>query len=81
MCTIDTGSECTIVKAGIISKLKIKGNGSSKQLKGVSGSCLPVEPEAAIKFLVNDKLFVRHHVCCVSGISFPGNVLIGMDLL
>lgn len=61
-CFMDIGAE--------FNKLKIKRNVFSKQLKYVSGSCLPAETEAVIKFFVN-------LLICASS----WDILIGMDLL
>jgi len=65
-----------------MSLLRIKKQkGLTKQLRGVSGNMLTVDAECNVKFSVDKEVFCVHRVCCVSNVSFPAPVLIGMDLL
>jgi len=81
-CFVDTGSEVTIVKGIAAGKMGIRcENESFKRVKGVSGKTIPVLGESLVSFRVNDRICVKHKVCILDGISFPGDILLGMDLL
>ncbi|ROT81129.1 hypothetical protein C7M84_000120 [Penaeus vannamei] len=54
---------------------------SSRTLKGVAGMPKSVEAEADLKFTIHPGLDLVHRTCITSGIHFPGDMLVGMDLL
>ena len=79
---IDTGSELTLIKTTAVKNLsQIKLRRSNRALIGVSGKTLEVSSEVDLKFIVRTGIHCQHRVCCVTDLSFPGEVLIGMDLL
>lgn len=81
-CFIDTGSEVTVLKEEAAKLLPgIRMLRSSRTLKGVAGMPKSVEAEADLKFTIHPGLDLVHRTCITSGIHFPGDMLVGMDLL
>ena len=79
---IDTGSELTIIKKPSVLKIpKIKLRTCNRALTGISGKTIDIAAEVDLKFFVRSDLYCQHRVCCVTDLDFPGEVLIGMDLL
>jgi len=84
LCFIDTGSEATLVKSSAAILMdtshRPRSRSSSKILRGVTGQPLHVTSELTLPFHLDDDLTVSHQVA-EADISFPGDILIGMDLL
>jgi len=81
-CFLDTGSEVTMVKKEAVTcMLGVRLHASLRALQGVSGWPVPVVAEADLTFTINPKSTVIHRTCVVENLRFPGDVLIGMDLL
>lgn len=53
----------------------------NKKLLGVSGTKLDIEGEADVRVCLSAEKSFSHRVCIVDGIKFPGDMLIGMDIL
>jgi len=84
ICFIDTGSEATLIKssAAILTDAcrKLRSRSSSKILRGVTGQPLHVTSEWTLAFNLDDNLTVPHQAAEVDT-TFPGDILVGMDLL
>jgi len=81
-CFIDTGSEVTVLKEEAAKLLPgIRMLRSSRTLKGVAGMPKSVEAEADLRFTIRPGLDLVHRTCITSGIHFPGDMLVGMDML
>lgn len=78
---IDTGSELSLIKEECLSKFKLKGRPNTRRLQGVTGTEMKSDLECHIKFFVADHLHCTHRVATINGLSFPGEVLVGMDFL
>ena len=79
---VDTGSEMTIIKDEILPLLKIKKPlTATRHLRGVSGKALSVNTECNVRFSVNEHVSVVHRIASVPDLSFPGDVLLGIDIL
>lgn len=79
---IDTGSEITLIKKEVLSTLpSCKTRSSSRTLRGVAGKIIEVCEEVDLKFTIGNQVKCRHRVSCVSAVSFPGDILIGVDWL
>ncbi|ROT64090.1 putative retrovirus-related Pol polyprotein from transposon gypsy [Penaeus vannamei] len=84
LCFIDTGSEATLIKpsavAMIVSHQKLQHRTSTKILRGVTGQPLQVSTEVTLHFQMAEDSVIVHQASVVD-VSFPGDILIGMDLL
>jgi len=81
-CFLDTGSEVTMVKREAVTRLPgVRLHASSRALQGVSGQPTPAVAEVDLAFTIHPKLSVTHRTCVVEGLRFPGDILVGMDLL
>jgi len=81
-CFLDTGSEVTMVKREAVTRLPgVRLHASSRALQGVSGQSTPAVAEVDLAFTIHPKLSVTHRTCVVEGLRFPGDILMGMDLL
>jgi len=82
VCFVDTGSELTMVKrtaAKLLSDICVQE--SSRALQGVLGPPTAVTAEADLTVMIHSRLSLAHRVCIVDGLQFPGDVLLGMDVL
>lgn len=84
MAFIDTGSEVTLIKETALQLVdperRLHRRASKKVLRGVSGK--PVYPEAEVTLSLHmDDSFSIPHTTLVAELDFPGDLLIGMDLL
>jgi len=81
-CFVDTGSEMTMVKETVAALLPgIHMQDSSRTLQGVTGLPKAVTAEADLTFTIHPRSDVIHRACVVNGFNFPGDLLLGMDLL
>ena len=81
-CFLDTGSEVTLVKDSAAKLLPgVRLLGSARTLQGMSGPPSDVMGEVDITFTIHHELELIHRTCVVSESHFPGDVLLGMDLL
>ena len=79
---VDTGSEATIIKSSVAQGLKgARILDSAKSVQGVAGTPMAVLGETDLNFDIVTPHITVHRVCMVDGINFPGDVLLGMDLL
>lgn len=79
---IDTGSSATLVKQSSLSYLETKNiKACNKNLRNVSGSKINVYGAADIKVSISPLLNITHRFIVVSGLDFPGDILLGMDFL
>ena len=78
---IDTGSQVTVIKPSEATRFyQVTRHATKKKLQGVAGVLLSVEAEVDLQYQVTDKADMTHRTI-VADISFPGDVLLGMDLL
>ncbi|XP_037787716.1 uncharacterized protein LOC119583317 [Penaeus monodon] len=84
LCFLDTGSEATLIKPSAIAMItscqKLQHKPSNKILRGVTGQPLHVSAEVTLHFHMADDSTIVHQASVVD-VSFPGDILIGMDLL
>ncbi|XP_037773064.1 uncharacterized protein LOC119568596 [Penaeus monodon] len=84
LCFLDTGSEATLIKPSVIAMItscqKLQHKPSNKILRGVTGQPLHVSAEVTLHFHMADDSTIVHQASVVDA-SFPGDILIGMDLL
>ena len=79
---VDTGSEVTLLKSERMKGLNIRRQyKATRVLKGVSGKILPSQTECDVKFTISKSVKCQHRVSCVPDLTFPGDILLGMDLL
>jgi len=82
VCFLDTGSEVTIVKEAHVNMLPgVRLLQTSRSLQGVSGPPSPVVAEADLTFRLHSDFVLTHRTCVATVVYFPGDVLLGMDLL
>lgn len=81
-CLIDTGSEVTLLKNSFKYHLQSsRWHKPTRFLAGVTGTTLAVTGEVDAVFSVSASKSFVHRVCVVEGLSFPGELLVGTDLL
>lgn len=84
LCFLDTGSEATLIRPSILRRLDPQNNlrriRSSKLLRGVTGQPLATTSEVTLHFQLDDDLFIPHQVTLVD-VTYPGDILLGMDFL
>jgi len=79
---IDTGSEATLLKHSAQTLIApSRTSEPRRRLQGASGASLAITGERDVILQINDKNIVTHRVCIVDGVDFPGDILIGIDLL
>ncbi|ROT84575.1 Transposon Ty3-I Gag-Pol polyprotein [Penaeus vannamei] len=71
-----------MVKREAVTRLPgVRLHTSSRALQGVSGQSTPAVAEVDLAFTIHLKLSVTHQTCVVESLHFPGDILMGMDLL
>jgi len=82
-CFIDTGSQVTLIKRTVLNRLdpdgKLRQRSSDKVLRGVSGT--PMHPAAEVTLRYDLGQNTVEHPTLMADLDFPGDVLIGIDLL
>ncbi|ROT64853.1 hypothetical protein C7M84_017204 [Penaeus vannamei] len=79
---IDTGSEATLLKHSAQTLIApSRTSEPRRRLQGASGASLAITGERDVILQINDQNIVTHRVCIVDGVDFPGDILIGIDLL
>ncbi|XP_037799860.1 uncharacterized protein LOC119594849 [Penaeus monodon] len=82
VCFLDTGSEVTIVNEAHVNMLPgVRMLQTSQSLQGVSGPPKTVVAEADLTFRLHPDFVLTHRTCVATVVYFPGDVLLGMDLL
>jgi len=79
---IDTGSQVTLIKKEAVAHLSPRKSFiAHRGLRGVAGKELPVIEELDVEVrLISGKRLI-HRVIVVDAVSFPGDLLVGVDLL
>lgn len=81
-CFLDTGSEVTIIKERVSTRLNIKSiNHTERTFKGASGAIFGGQGETTVQFSIEDLMHCNHPVIVFRDISFPGDVLLGIDFI
>lgn len=79
---VDTGSEVTIIKEEARHRMDLgRVCHRSRALRGVGGMHLNTLGEADVTFDLSPKLKVIHRLVIADNLTFPGDILLGMDFL
>jgi len=83
MCFIDTGSEATLIKPSILKQIdpdrKLCYQQCNRAIQGVTGSLHCPQTEVFLPFYLDNRTL--QHCALVENLPFPGDVLLGVDLL
>lgn len=81
-CFVDTGSEVTILKESTCEKLNISSvTPIERTFKGASGVVFNGLGEVHVKVSIEDTVKCNHPVVVFKDISFPGEMLLGIDFI
>lgn len=84
LCFLDTGSEATLIKLDTLQRIDPRNNlqhiESAKLLRGVTGQPLTTTSEITLHFQLDDVLSIPHRVT-LADVTYPGDILLGMDFL
>jgi len=81
-CFVDTGSEVTLIKESTLNKLNILSvTPVGRTFKGASGAIFSGLGEINVNFSIEDAVKCNHPVMVFKDISFPGDVLLGIDFI
>ena len=80
---IDTGSTTTLMKDTSLENINVNHSvfRSGRALTSVAGNSIDVISEIDLHLTLTDKLSCIHRFVVVRNVHFPGDILIGMDLL
>ncbi|XP_063615437.1 uncharacterized protein LOC134788475 isoform X1 [Penaeus indicus] len=81
-CFLDTGSEVTIISECVSKRLNIHSiTPTGRTFKGASGAIFSGQGETNVHFCIDDLVQCTHPVVVFKDISFPGDVLLGIDFV
>lgn len=81
-CFLDTGSEVTIISESASRRLNIQSiTPTGRTFKGASGAIFSGQGETSLHFSIEDGVQCIHPVIVFEDITFPGDVLLGIDFV
>lgn len=79
----DTGSQITLIKRAVLNQLdpdgKLRHRPSDKVLRGVSGTHMHPAAEVTLRYDLGQRAI--EHPTLIADLDFPGDILMGIDLL